>query len=724
MSSLVSRHYVSEKVKSLCFVKDVRYASETMQDEALPLIASGGWDNETNYVTLHLPVRTTGDENELRKEFELGEMDPRPCELNTLIKTQHDGDVNALQFVAVKGEKLLLSASSTGGLFAFRISSDDAAMSDEDSTKLLDAYAIPQWEQVFAGNAATCVEVSENRTSLVSASTDGALAWFKLDEVAAVEILENKNTSKLPINAVKFLGRDSVVASVGSTPGGQLRIWDVSVNSHFPIATCTDSSNRSLTTLETHPTRPELLITGSNDGCVSCWDRRKLNVPFRSETHHQRTVRALTIHSASPRFLYSGGDDAVVHCWDFTSRRNSLDPVAYDYYDQSTAIDRSNVSGFTEERGIQVQRLALGSQPCNALAVHAESDTLIAGSDAQSIMIVQNVSKSTQKLGEMDPRPCELNTLIKTQHDGDVNALQFVAVKGEKLLLSASSTGGLFAFRISSDDAAMSDEDSTKLLDAYAIPQWEQVFAGNAATCVEVSENRTSLVSASTDGALAWFKLDEVAAVEILENKNTSKLPINAVKFLGRDSVVASVGSTPGGQLRIWDVSVNSHFPIATCTDSSNRSLTTLETHPTRPELLITGSNDGCVSCWDRRKLNVPFRSETHHQRTVRALTIHSASPRFLYSGGDDAVVHCWDFTSRRNSLDPVAYDYYDQSTAIDRSNVSGFTEERGIQVQRLALGSQPCNALAVHAESDTLIAGSDAQSIMIVQNVSKSTQK
>ena len=43
-----------------------------------------------------------------------------------------------------------------------------------------------------------------------------------------------------------------------------------------------------LTSVETHPTRPELLITGSDDGRVSFWDQRRLDAPFRTEIKHQR----------------------------------------------------------------------------------------------------------------------------------------------------------------------------------------------------------------------------------------------------------------------------------------------------------------------------------------------------------------------------------------------------------------------------------------------------
>ncbi|KAK1931688.1 Nucleoporin Nup43 [Phytophthora citrophthora] len=400
-------HFLAEKVKAVCVVSDVRYASETLQEDydVLPLVATGGWDNETNHVSLHLPVRRAHDERELRKEFGRGEGDAHPCELSTLAEAEHEGDVNALQFVASRDENLLVSASSAGGVYAYRVSSsagEDEAMSDADSSKPLSAFAVPQWEKVFAGSAATCVEVSDNRMTLVTASASGALAWLKLDEVMSVEILENKDTSRLPINAVKFLGQDSVVATVGSTPGSQLRIWDITANNQFPVMSCADPSSRSiLTTLETHPTRPELLITGADDGRVEFWDRRKLEEPLRTEAYHQRAVRALKLHSASPRYLYTGGDDSVVNCWDFHHGRNPRDAVEYERY--SGPAGNQNLTPFASlgtsngfSKGLQVQRLCSGTLPWNALAVHAESDTLVAGSDAQSLVIVQQVSKWKQ----------------------------------------------------------------------------------------------------------------------------------------------------------------------------------------------------------------------------------------------------------------------------------------------------------------------------------------
>ncbi|GMF46888.1 unnamed protein product [Phytophthora fragariaefolia] len=191
-------------------------------------------------------------------------------------------------------------------------------------------------------------------------------------------------------------------------------IWHVSVICSFTNVVhydVTSPSSRSiLTTLETHPTRPELLITGADDGRVSFWDNRKLDLPFRTEAYHQRAVRALKLHSASPRYLYTGGDDAIVNCWDFHHDRNPRDPVEYERYSGASGVAPSqsvtafgsfassgNSNGFAKgPGGLHVQTIASGFQPWNALVVHAESDILVAGSDAQSVVIVQQASKWKQ----------------------------------------------------------------------------------------------------------------------------------------------------------------------------------------------------------------------------------------------------------------------------------------------------------------------------------------
>ena len=129
-----------------------------------------------------------------------------------------------------------------------------------------------------------------------------------------------------------------------------------------------------LTSVATHPTRPELLITGADDGRVCFWDQRRLDSPFRTESKHQRAVRALQV-------LYSAGDDSNVLAWDFHHGRAQREPVAYD-----------QLPGTAAAAALQVQPVVSDFFAWNALDVHADADLVVAGGDAQSIVLVQNAS--------------------------------------------------------------------------------------------------------------------------------------------------------------------------------------------------------------------------------------------------------------------------------------------------------------------------------------------
>ena len=104
-----------------------------------------------------------------------------------------------------------------------------------------------------------------------------------------VEKLESIPTkSKLPLNALKFLAKDSIIASAGAAPGRQLKIWDISQSTQHPISEATLPNHNAVafTALETHPTRPELLFVGAGNGTVAIFDMRKLTSPIFMNTQY------------------------------------------------------------------------------------------------------------------------------------------------------------------------------------------------------------------------------------------------------------------------------------------------------------------------------------------------------------------------------------------------------------------------------------------------------
>jgi nuclear pore complex protein Nup43 len=146
-----------------------------------------------------------------------------------------------------------------------------------------------------------------------------------------------------------------------------------------------------LTTIETHPTRPELLITGSNDGHVCFWDHRKLTRgPFRIETnYHLGAIHSLKIHAEAPRFLYSCAEDGNVLCWDFHHNRSTSE-TAVEYEKRPTSLEK-------KASHLQVYPLTSSFLPWNCMDLDVKSDTIISGSDTHELVIIQNASKMTQQ---------------------------------------------------------------------------------------------------------------------------------------------------------------------------------------------------------------------------------------------------------------------------------------------------------------------------------------
>ncbi|DBA04156.1 TPA: hypothetical protein N0F65_004264 [Lagenidium giganteum] len=384
-----STHVAAEKVRAITFLRGLHASDASDLYDVLPLVAAGGWDNEVNHVTLHLPILPGRDENELRREF--GSRTLQQCELTEVAEIEHRGDVNALQFLPSVGSvgSLLLTASSTSSVQAFRVASSDVSNGSAGGASLA-PFEVKQWDGLFAG-AVTCLDASSSGSSVVAASETGELLWLQLNEAMTVDKIVNPNSSALALNGIKMLGQDHVVATVGSSPGSQLRLWDFSASNHFPAAIASDpQANGILTSIETHPTRPELLITGSEDGRVSFWDQRRLDTPFRTEAKHQRAVRSLKLHETAPRFLFSASGDATVQRWDFHHGRPLREAVEYEKH-----ISGANVGGLLPHpASLQVQPITSSFQPWNALDIHAETDLLVTGSDDHSILVVQGASKA------------------------------------------------------------------------------------------------------------------------------------------------------------------------------------------------------------------------------------------------------------------------------------------------------------------------------------------
>lgn len=209
--------------------------------------------------------------------------------------------------------------------------------------------------------------------------------------------------------------------------------------------------------------------------------------------------------------------------------------------------------------------------------------------------------------------------MAEAEHEGDVAALRFVSAGDERLLVTASSAGGVLAFRVSSSSSSSSTGDEqAPVLARVDLPQWAAVFGVYGATALDVSESGATIVSASAGGALAWLALDETMSVATIgthwrrgdawgattdalgspgqptrrrvayrstrsscSGETRSPPPPGArshrvlltssassgLTSLSLTRVCVACRSAPGSQLRIWDIAASNLFPVTVCSE-------------------------------------------------------------------------------------------------------------------------------------------------------------
>ncbi|ETV80556.1 hypothetical protein H257_06089 [Aphanomyces astaci] len=358
--------YVGQKVRALKFLHGAKGAACLEGDEcAVPLLVAGGYGSVDNSISLLFPQMPTVDHMDLADEFE----EEANTEIGELSSVAHAGDVTSLGFLSVANNDFVVSGSSNGSLYVSSIVKSDSSLA-------LKSVAIPQWEHLSMGSLAG-IDADSHSASIVAACESGQVAWTNLDRPQDVRVLDVDHWA---IHDVKMLGVDTHIALACANPRRPLQLWDLTASQDRPVAS-TGPTGAAFTSLAAHPTRPELLLAGTTDGSLTLWDRRMLgNSALRTERRHRKAVRSVTWHDTKPGFVFTASDDSTVLSWDFYAGATSSTSDKVDY-------ERHSSDG-----GVTVTTVASGILPWNALDVDGVSDTLVAGSDNHSIVLVDGVT--------------------------------------------------------------------------------------------------------------------------------------------------------------------------------------------------------------------------------------------------------------------------------------------------------------------------------------------
>ncbi|ETW08247.1 hypothetical protein H310_00884 [Aphanomyces invadans] len=354
--------YVGQKVRAVKFLQGAKGAACLEGDEcAVPLLVAGGYDSSDTAISLLFPQMPTADHMDLADEFG----NEASTEIVELCSLEHAGDVTSLGFLSLANNDFVVSGSSNGSLYVSSIIKSDASLA-------LKSVAIPQWEHLSLGSLAG-IDVDSPSASIVAACESGQVVWANLDRPRSVLVLD---LDEWATHDVKMLGIETHIALACANPRQPLQLWDLKASHDKPVST-SGAAGSAYTCLAAHPTRPELLLAGTKDGSLTLWDRRFLgNGALRTECRHKKAVRSVKWHDAKPGFVFTASDDHTVLSWDFYAGNGSPSSDKVDY-------ERHSRDG-----GVTVTTVANGILPWNTLDVDGVSDTLIAGSDNHSVVLV------------------------------------------------------------------------------------------------------------------------------------------------------------------------------------------------------------------------------------------------------------------------------------------------------------------------------------------------
>jgi len=204
---------------------------------------------------------------------------------------------------------------------------------DVKSIKMVETWEPPRSQETQS--AIYGLDIFEDYNRVASVTEGGALDLAVVRPTGFSTPWSNSTTSCAAYNDVKFLKDPNKIIVVGNKPKVDLEIWDVLASNHAPmhVLSSNSSNNDSFgnNCICTHPTRPEIVVTGQSNGGIKIWDIRKQNTPLlKSMIGHTLDIWDMKFHPQNPSLLLSIGQDGNILRWnisDYTPSSNINNPI-------------------------------------------------------------------------------------------------------------------------------------------------------------------------------------------------------------------------------------------------------------------------------------------------------------------------------------------------------------------------------------------------------------
>lgn len=211
---------------------------------------------------------------------------------------------------------------------------------------------------------------TKDSRSLFSGHGSGLVVQWKLDEKSS-RIFRQQQVG-FAVNALALVGEsESHLAIAGRF--NQLSLWDLKTNQLRSVSTGSSTNKDYIFTLASSESKPNLLVTGDNQGTIKIWNLRpcltsKAKCELVDEwTADPQAVRAVAITSDSC-YLVSAGENGQAKLWSLNeqgerSSQNLTGEVLIDSAKPLTSVDvirirdQILVTSGSEERLVKLQRV-------------------------------------------------------------------------------------------------------------------------------------------------------------------------------------------------------------------------------------------------------------------------------------------------------------------------------------------------------------------------------
>lgn len=277
---------------------------------------------------------------------------------------RHDSDATDLQWVS---EDEFIASSSAGSVSLYSWNPSEGVRGKN------------QWD---LGSPITSLSVTmPNKSRFGYFSKPKADRAVAVTEAGDVHILslDRKETVKQKTPMALFasaFANETTLLLAGM--GGRLMEWDIRLSSKENCAmrmrgSFTDSYSPSLVSVASHPARDNLAATGSSNGLLSLWDRRRSTQPIFSLEALQAPMWDVCFLPSNPALLMSADNYGGLRLWDFNRSGQDAHQVTYQQDQQNE---------------VHLSTLYNNSLSINSLSVsEMDQTTVLAATDAESLLI-------------------------------------------------------------------------------------------------------------------------------------------------------------------------------------------------------------------------------------------------------------------------------------------------------------------------------------------------